>query len=145
MLKNIPTNVSADLIKILMEMGHGDELCIADANYPSFAHPARVVDCTGQNIPELLESILSLIPLDPYVENPTTFMEVLQNDANVPGGVPEVWETYKEIGKKHEKDGLRAKAINKYDFYEQSKNAHAVIRTSEKALYANIILKKGVL
>lgn len=141
MLKNIPTNISADLIKILMEMGHGDELVIADANYPSFAHPSKVVDCTGLGIPELLDSILSLIPLDSYVENPTTFMAVLPNDPYV----PTIWDEYREIGNKHEKDGLREITIHKFDFYEQSRKAHAVIRTSEKALYANVILKKGVL
>ncbi len=141
MLKNIPTNISADLIKILMEMGHGDEICLADANYPSFAHPSRVVDCTGLNIPELLESILSLIPLDHYVEHPCTFMAVLPNDPYVPS----IWDSYREIGKKHEKDGLREQTIHKMEFYEQSKKAHAVVKTSEKALYANVILKKGVL
>ncbi len=141
MLKNIPTNISADLIKVLMAMGHGDELVIADANYPAFAYPDIVVDCTGQNIPELLTSILSLIPLDQYVENPTTFMAVLPNDPYI----PEIWDTYREIGKKYEQDGLREVTINKFDFYDQSQKAYAVIKTSEKALYANVILKKGVL
>ncbi len=141
MLKNIPTNVSADLIKILMEMGHGDEICIADANYPRFGHAQNVIDCTGLMIPELMDSILSLIPLDPYVENPTIFMAVLPNDPYV----PEIWDTYREIGNKHEKDGLREVTINKFDFYERAKNAYATIVTSEKALYANVILKKGVL
>ncbi len=141
MLRNIPNNIPADLLKIIMEMGHGDEICIGDANYPAFAHPDRVVDCSGQNIPELLDSILSLFPLDPYVENPTTFMAVLPNDPFV----PTIWDTYREIGKKYEKDGLREVTINKFDFYEQSKKAYAVVKTTEKELYANIILKKGVL
>ena len=141
MLRNIPTNISSDLLKVLMDMGHGDELVIADANYPAFAYPSIVIDCTGQDIPKLLESILSLMPLDPYVEKPTTFMAVLPNDPYV----PEVWDTYREIGNKYEKEGLREVAINKFDFYDQSKKAYAVVKTSEKSLYANLIIKKGVL
>lgn len=141
MLKNIPEIISADLIKVLMEMGHGDELVIADGNYPAFAHPDKVVNCIGLGIPELLDSILQLMPLDPYVEKPTILMAVLPNDPYK----PEIWDTYKEIGFKHEEKGLREEAINKFDFYERSKKAHAVITTTEKALYANIILKKGVL
>ncbi len=141
MLKNIPTNVSADLIKVLMEMGHGDEICFADANFPKLGHADIVINCVGQNIPEIMDSVLSLIPLDSYVENPTTFMAVLPNDPYV----PEIWDTYREIGNKHEKDGLREIAIDKFEFYDRAKKAYATIITSEKALYANLILKKGVL
>ena len=138
MLKNIPQNISPDLIKVLMAMGHGDELVIADGNFPRFAHPEIVIDCTGHNIPELLESILTLMPLDPYVENPTVFMEVLPNDPYV----PEIWDVYNEIGNKFEEKGLREIKINKFDFYDRAKKAYAVITTSEKALYANLIIKK---
>ncbi len=141
MLRNIPNNISAELLKILMEMGHGDEICIADANYPKFGHAKNVVDCTGLEISELMDSILSLMPLDQYAENPTIFMAVLPNDPYV----PEIWEKYREIGNKYEKDGLREETINKFDFYERAKNAYATITTSEKALYANVIIKKGVL
>ncbi len=141
MLKNIPDNISGDMIKVLMDMGHGDEIVIADANFPKFAHPEIVINAIGHNIPELLDSILSLIPLDPYVENPTVYMEVLPDDPFV----PTIWEKYEEVGKKHEDKGMRAVKINKFDFYDRSKKAYAVITTSEKELYANVILKKGVL
>lgn len=141
MLKNIPANVSADLIKLLMDMGHGDELLIADANFPAYARPAVVVDCIGQNIPELLDSILSLISLDQYAEHPTVFMQVLPGDPYV----PKVLDVYREIGFKHEEKGLREEAVSKAEFYEKIKNCYAVITTSEKELYANLIIKKGVL
>ncbi len=141
MLKNIPTNVSAKLIKVLMEMGHGDELVIADANYPKFGQPSVVIDATGHDIPPLLDSILSLIPLDQYEKNPTIYMQVLPDDPYV----PTIWDKYEEVAKKHEKDGMRAQFVDKYTFYERAKNAYAVISTSEKELYANLIIKKGVI
>ena len=140
MLKGIPAILSPDLLKILMEMGHGDELVIADGNFPAFAHPEKVVRLDGHGITEILDAVLQFMPIDPYVQNPTVFMEVLPDDPYV----PEIWGAYEEIGRKHEDKGLREIKINKFDFYDRAKKAHAVITTSEKALYANIILKKGV-
>ena len=87
MLKGIPAILPPELLKILMEMGHGDELLLTDANYPKLGQPERVVRCDGHGIPELMEAILSLMPLDSYVEHPTTFMAVLPNDPYV----PEIW------------------------------------------------------
>jgi L-fucose mutarotase len=140
MLKGIPSILTPELIKVLMEMGHGDELVLADGNFPKFAHPEKVIRCDGHGIPELLDAILKFMPLDPYVENPTVFMAVLPNDPYK----PEIWPQYREIGKKYEEQGLREVTINKFDFYERSKKAYAVVTTSETALYANVILKKGV-
>ena len=140
MLKNIPSVLSPELLKVLMEMGHGDEIVLADGNFPKFAHPNIVIRCDGHNISEIMDAILKFMPLDSYVESPVTFMEVLKNDPYI----PEIWDTYRKIGLKYEEKGLREQCINKFDFYEQSKKAYAVITTSEKALYANVILKKGV-
>ncbi len=140
MLKGIPSILTPDLLKVLMEMGHGDEIVLADGNFPRFAHPERVIRCDGHGIPELLDAILQFMPLDPYVENPTVFMAVLPNDPYK----PEIWPRYREIGKKYEEQGLREITINKFDFYERSQKAYAVVTTGEKALYANVILKKGV-
>lgn len=140
MLKGIPNILTPELLKIMMEMGHGDEIVIADGNFPSFAHPERVVRLDGHGIPEIMEALLEFMPLDPYVENPTVFMAVLPDDPYV----PEIWDTYREIGKRFEEDGLRETAVNKFEFYERAKKAYALITTSEKALYANVILKKGV-
>lgn len=140
MLKGIPSILTPELLKILMEMGHGDELVLADGNYPRFGHPQNVVRCDGHGIPELLDAILQFMPLDGYVENPVIFMEVLPDDPYV----PEIWDKYREIALRHEEKGAREVAINKYDFYKRAANAYAVVTTSETALYANLILKKGV-
>lgn len=140
MLKGIPPILTPDLLKVLMEMGHGDEIVLADGNFPKFAHPEKVIRCDGHGIPELLDAILKFMPLDSYVENPTIFMAVLPDDPYK----PEIWSCYREIGKKYEEQGLREAAVNKFDFYERSQKAYAVVTTSEKALYANVILKKGV-
>ena len=140
MLKGIPSILSPELLKTLMEMGHGDELVLADGNFPKFAHPANVIRLDGHRIPEILDAILRFFPLDPYVEHPTVFMAVLPDDPYK----PEIWPVYREIGKKYEKDGLREETIDKFTFYERAKKAYAVVTTSEGALYANVILKKGV-
>ena len=140
MLKGIPSILSPELLKTLMEMGHGDELVLADGNLPKFAHPANVIRLDGHGIPEILDAILRFFPLDPYVEHPTVFMAVLPDDPYK----PEIWPVYREIGKKYEKDGLREETIDKFTFYERAKKAYAVVTTSEGALYANVILKKGV-
>lgn len=140
MLKGIPPIMSPELMKILMEMGHGDELLICDGNYPKFGCPERCVRLDGHNIPEILDAVLRFMPLDAYAEHPATFMAVLPGDPYK----PEIWPVYREIGVRYEKDGLRDQTINKYDFYEQGKKCYACIATGEAALYANVILKKGV-
>lgn len=140
MLKNIPSILTPDLLKVMMEMGHGDELVLADGNYPRFGHPQRVIRCDGHGIPPILDAILRFMPLDPYVEHPTILIQVLPDDPYV----PEIWDSYRQIIGRYEKAGARELAINKYDFYERASKAYAVVTTGETALYANIILKKGV-
>lgn len=140
MLKGIPAVLSPDLLKILMEMGHGDELVLADGNFPKFAHPEHVIRLDGHGIPEILDAILRFMPLDSYVEHPAILMEVLPGDPYK----PVIWPCYREIGAKYEADGLRELAIDKFKYYERAKKAYAVVATGETALYANIILKKGV-
>ena len=140
MLKGIPNILTPDLLKILMEMGHGDELVLADGNFPAFAHPNKVVRLDGHGIPEIMDAVLQFMPLDPYVEHPAVFMEVLPDDPYV----PEIWETYRIIGNRYEKEGLREQPINKFEFYDRAQKAYALVTTSESALYANVILKKGV-
>ena len=140
MLKGIPNVLTPDLLKILMEMGHGDELLLADGNYPRFGHPKNVIRCDGNGIPELLDAILRFFPLDSYVDHPVILMEVLPGDPYV----PDIWDQYREIILRYEEQGARETAIDKYRFYERASNAYAVVTTGETALYANIILKKGV-
>lgn len=140
MLKGIPAILTPELLKILMEMGHGDELVLADGNFPRSAHPPRVVRCDGHGIPELMDAILRFMPLDTYVDNPAVLMAVLPGDPYV----PEIWSEYREIGRKYETQGLREVSIGRFEFYERAQKAYAVVATGERALYANIILKKGV-
>ena len=139
MFKGIPPILSPELLKILMEMGHGDELVIADGNFPAAAIAQRLVRSDGNMVPQLLEAILKFFPLDKYVSNPVALM------ALVPGETyqPEIWETYRAICKKQEYF-TQFESVERFAFYERAKKAYAVIATSETALYANIILKKGV-
>lgn len=140
MLKGIPSILPPELLKILMEMGHGDEIVISDGNFPAAGIAQRLVRCDGHNVPELLDAILKFFPLDAYVAAPVTLMQV------VPGDKVEtpIWDVYKEIVKKHEPVSNMIENIERFAFYERASKAYAVVTTGEKALYANIILKKGV-
>lgn len=140
MLKGIPAILPPELMKIMMEMGHGDELLLCDGNYPKFGCPERCVRMDGHGIPELLEAILQFMPLDSYVAHPTTFMAVLPDDPYK----PEIWDVYREIGLRYETSGLREEAVQKPEFYARGAKCYACVATGETALYANMILKKGV-
>ena len=139
MLKGIPSILSPELLKILMEMGHGDELVIADGNFPAASIANKLVRCDGHGVPELLDAILQLFPLDKYVEAPVSLMAVVPGDT-VP--TPVIWETYKEIVSKYETTQIEF--LERFAFYERAKTAYAVVATGESAIYANVILKKGV-
>ena len=140
MLKGIPKIISPELIKVLMEMGHGDEIVISDGNFPAAAFANRLVRADGHNVPELLDAILQFFPLDPYVENPVSLMQVVPGDTvKTP-----IWEEYRTIVKKHDPNFKEFESVERFAFYERAKNAFAVVSSGESALYANIILKKGV-
>ena len=141
MLKGIPTILPPELVKILMEMGHGDQILLCDANYPKFGCPERCIRMDGIGIPPILDAILSLMPLDHAVEHPSIMMAVNPGDPYI----PIVWEEYKRIGFRYEDEGLRAKEIRNTDFYVEGPKCYACIATGEKALYGNIILRKGVI
>ncbi len=140
MLKNIPSILSPELLRTLMEMGHGDELVLADGNYFVGGHAERVIRADGLSIPPLLDAILRFFPLDPYVGNPVVLMQV------TPGDTVEtpIWEEYRRIVEKHEPDNAGIENMERFAFYERARRAHTTVTTGEKALYANIILKKGV-
>jgi len=139
MLKGIPSILSPELLKILMEMGHGDELVIADGNFPSANYAQRLVRLDGHGVPEILTAILDLMPLDTYVEAPIALMEVVAGDTYV----PQIWSTYGQIISEKEGD-KQVEHIERFTFYERAKASYAVIASGETSLYANIILKKGV-
>lgn len=141
MLKGIPSILSPELLKTLMEMGHGDEICLGDGNFPHASMNSNVIRCDGHGVPELLDAILSLMPLDAYSEKPVSLMEVVPGD---PVATP-IWETYKTIVAKHDSRGAAAvQNVERFAFYDRARTCFAVVATGEKALYANIILKKGV-
>ena len=143
MLKGIPKILSPELLKVLCEMGHSDRLVIADGNFPaeSMGKDAIVIRMDGHGTCEILEAILQLFPLDTYVEHPVNLMQVMPGD---PVETP-IWEDYREIVKKADARGKSAVGqIERFAFYEQAKTAYAIIATGESALYANIMLQKGV-
>lgn len=141
MLKGIPSVISPELLKILMEMGHGDELVIADGNFPAASIAQRLVRADGLNGPMLLDAILQLFPLDQYVKKPVVLMAVVPGDTNQ----PVIWEEYRSIIKNNEAAFDDFDYVERFAFYERAKKAYAVLASSEMALYANIILKKGVI
>ncbi|CEO08522.1 RbsD/FucU family protein [Paraclostridium sordellii] len=143
MLKNIPQILSPQLLKILCEMGHSDQIVISDGNFPaeSMGKDSIVIRCDGHGVPELLDAILTVFPLDTYVDKPVSLMEVMPGD-NVE---TPIWDTYKEIIQKHDNRGEETVGtIERFKFYDEAKKAYAIIATGEKALYANVILQKGV-
>jgi L-fucose mutarotase len=143
MLKGIPQILTPDLLKLLAEMGHSDELTIGDGNFPGHTFGEKVIRMDGHGVPEILDAILTLLPLDTYVAHPVTLMGVMPGDA----AKTPIWDTYKEIVAKHDPRGAACfEEIERFAFYDRVKaKSAAVIMTSEKALYANIILKKGVI
>ncbi len=142
-LNHIPKILSPDLLKVLCEMGHGDTLVLADGNFPaeSIGKNSIVIRADGHNIPELLDAILSLFPLDSYVKEPVALMKVAPGDSvNTP-----IWEEYARLVQKYDPQGMHAiRQVERLAFYEEAKKAYAIVATGEAALYANIILKKGV-
>lgn len=142
MLKGIPAILSPELLCALSQMGHGDELIIADGNFPcqSVGKDSIVIRADGHGVPEILDAILQLFPLDTYTEKPVGLMEIVKGD-NVE---TPIWEKYNELLEKHEPNHHEIEYIERFAFYERAKKAYLIIATSEQALYANILLKKGV-
>lgn len=138
MLKNISPVISPELLKILMEMGHGDELVIGDGNFPAASMAQRLVRLDGHGVPEILSAVLNLMPLDTYVECPVALM-----DNGSDGEKPPIWSEYESIVKSIEGD-RKFELVERFTFYERAKKAYCVVASGETAIYANIILKKGV-
>ena len=140
MLKGIPAILSPELFKILMEMGHGDEIVLADCNFPAASHAARLIRADGHGIPELLDAILAFFPLDSYADHAAALMQVVPGDPVT----PVIWDVYKQLVQKYEEQAQAIAFEERFAFYERTKKAYAVVATGERAQYANIILKKGV-
>jgi L-fucose mutarotase len=140
MLKKISPLLSPELLKTLAEMGHGDELVLADGNFPSASTAKRLLRADGHGVAVLLAAILQLYPLDTFVEHPVALMAV------VPGHnyQPTIWDEYRRIILASGEPFTDFEYIERFAFYERARQAYAVLATGESALYANIILKKGV-
>lgn len=138
MLKNISPIISPELLKILMEMGHGDEIVIGDGNFPAASTAQRLVRLDGHGVNEILATILKLMPLDTYVDSPVALMD--NGDSS---DRPPIWADYRKTITAEEGE-KNIELIERFAFYERAGKAYAVIATGETAIYANIILKKGV-
>lgn len=143
MLKNIPAILSPDLLKALCEMGHSDRLVISDGNFPAhtMGKNSMVLRMDGHGVPEILDAILQVFPLDTYVDTSAFLMEKVSGDTvETP-----IWQEFEKIIAKHDQRGEKTLGhIERFQFYEEAKGAYLIIATSEKALYANIMLQKGV-
>lgn len=137
MLKRIPPILSPELLYLMAQMGHGDELVLADANFPAVANARRLVRADGLAIGPLLEAILALFPLDSFVSKPAALMDK-------PGDPAPIWAQYQTILDSVDGTHVGVERVERFAFYERSRQAFAIVATGETALYANLILKKGV-
>lgn len=142
MLKRIPPIISPDLMKTLMEMGHGDEICLADGNFPSTTYGKRVIRLDGNSIPEILVPILNFMPLEKTADGSVMLMDNEDESKR-----PPIWNKYKQIFEESEERSSFCgfKMLARSAFYERARNCFAVISTGESSLYANIIIRKGVI
>jgi len=140
MLIGIDPLLSPDLLGTLRAMGHGDEIVIADANFPAEACAKRLLRADGIDAPQMLAAILSVMPLDTYDDTPANVMQIVGNPDEVPPVVALFQSTINDDADRPAKLG----SIERFDFYERAKTAFAIIQTGERRLYGNIVLKKGV-
>lgn len=141
MLRNIPSILSPDLLHALAAMGHGDDLVIADANYPAESSGLPCIRLDGISATDVLEAVLTLLPLDGFVDDPALVMQVVGD----PSAVPEIVTEFQTIIDRTADNPARIGSLERFAFYERARNACAVVQTGERRLYGNIILKKGVI
>jgi L-fucose mutarotase len=140
MLKGIPPILSPELLKILAEMGHGDEIVIVDGNFPAARLARHLVRSDAHGVAEILDAVLRFFPLDTFVERPVTLMSVVPEDDYV----PLAWQRYREIITSHDRTFSDFGFLDRHVFYERAARAYAVVATSDMARYANLILTKGL-
>jgi L-fucose mutarotase len=139
MLKGIPRIISPELMKTLMEMGHGDDIVLADGNFPAVANARRLIRCDGHTVSDILVAIMPFFPLDHFVDRPVAVMAVATGDAR-----PEVWGKYHQSIQHYEKTFTDFDYVERFAFYERARQSFAIVATSDTAPRANLILKKGV-
>ena len=141
MLRNIPKILPPDLVKYMMEMGHSDYIVIADAGFPATAHANSIARMDSVEIPELLEAILPLFPLDYFVNDSVRLMKKLDHEPEVT-----IWEVYRKLLEKYDQDNAFKEFtyLDRLDFYKDAEGAYVVVQTGDTSRYGNIILQKGV-
>lgn len=142
MLYNVPKVLSPELLKVLCEMGHGDEIVIADANFPSGAHAKNTIRADGIGGVKLLDAILTMMPLDSYAEYNLILMDLTPSDEGKVN--PTIWREYEDIAREHDPN-VNVIGVERSEFYERAKKAYATIASGEEAIYANLIIRKGVI
>lgn len=143
MLRGIPAILSPELLKRLCEMGHSDCLVISDGNFPaeSIGKNSIVVRMDGHGVREILDAILQVFPLDTYTDQPVTLMEKVPGDTSP----TPIWSVVDQLVAKYDTRGKDVVGfVERFAFYEKAKKAYLIIATSETALYANVMLQKGV-
>ena len=145
MLQGISKLLTGDLLKALCDMGHGDELVIADANFPGESVAKRLIRCPGVSGTDLLRAIAPLIPLDAYNPAPALVMQLTDSDRAKGMPDPAIWGEYEAILRQNYGADTRVNTIERYAFYERAKAAHLVIQTGEERIYGNLLLAKGVI
>jgi L-fucose mutarotase len=141
MLRGINPLLTPELLHILRAMGHGDEIVIVDANYPAKSNAKRLVRLDGANATQALDAILSVLPLDSFVDNPAHCMQVVGKPDEIPPAVAEFQMVVDRLSGFPDK----VRMIDRLAFYERAKQAYAIVATGERRLYGNIMLTKGVL
>ena len=139
MLKGIHPAIGPELLKVLAEMGHGDEIILADAHFPGHSFNDQVLRADGVKITTLLDGILPLFELDSY-DDPLIMMQAVEGDSLD----PKVESSYRAEIEKHVSDAPEVLRIGRFEFYDRAEKAAVVVMTGETAKYGNIILKKGV-
>ncbi len=141
MLRGIDPIIGPDLLFTLRSMGHGDEITIVDANFPALAMAKRLIRMDGHDAVTVADAVLSLMPLDRFAPDETAIrMEVVGD----PVAVPPICITFQEVIDRRD-PGYKLAKLERFAFYERAKQSFAIIATSERRLYGNIILKMGVI
>lgn len=140
MLKNIPPLLGPELLSTLRAMGHGDEIVIADANFPAAFLGPKLIRVDGRSATDVLDAVLTLMPLDEFVDEAAFGMAVVGD----PNAREPIYDLFEEIIRRHEPD-MGFATLERFAFYDRAKTAAAVVQTGENRLYGNIILKKGII
>ena len=145
MLKKVSKLLTGDMLKVLCDMGHGDEIVIADANFPAETVAKRLIRVPGIDAVSLCEAILEVFPLDSYSDYPAALIDLTDSDKKKGMPVPGIWAEYEEILSEASQKRVEIELMERYTFYERAQKAFAVIQTGEEKQYGNLILVKGVI